>query len=353
MNKVTAIGVAFLLWPFGATEARAQVGLVSEGPIQLSVTGRLQTQFNTSSVDGVDALSTFEQRRARVGVDLLVDDWIEGRMEWNFAHGARLEDGWINLALDPAFQVQVGQFKKPFSRIELVSSSKVVPIEYGLRIRGLDDPALYSEHYLLLEENVYLGREIGAQVHGTLGPLGYALGAFNGSDQNTRDDNDAKSFAGRLNLKPFAAPFQIGAAASYRDVAVTDAFGETSTEDGLAVEVDVEWGGFRHPGLNLLAEVMQAKNFGTDDPMIGGQAILSWFAPLRAGRVEGIEPLLRGSYGDPSTEFDGNSGTLLTGGLNLYFHGRNRLMVNGDYFMPELDTVDDEYAIRAQLQLYF
>ena len=330
------------------TTALAQVPVVEGENIRISLSGRLQSQFNTSSVDSV--ASTFELRRARIGFDLVLDEWIEGRIEWNFAHTARLEDGWVNLAFDPRFELQVGQFKKPFSRLELSSSSRIVPIEFGLRIRGVDSNA---EHYLLLEENVYLGREIGAQVHGQLGPLGYAAGVFNGSDQNNRDVNDAKSFAARLNLKPFDAPFEIGGAASYRDVALVDSLDETFTEEGLAIEVDAQWGGFRRPGPYVLLEVMQAENFDLDDPMIGGSAIVAWFQPLAAGRLEGIEPLFRGSYGDPSTDFEDNAGILMTPGINLYFHGRNRLMLNWDYFVPELEALDPESAVRAQLQLYF
>ena len=329
--------------------AAAQVPIVAGEDLSVALTGRIQTQFNTSTADSV--ASTFELRRARVGVELLIDEWIEGRAEWNFAHGARLEDGYVNLAFHDAFQVQAGQFKKPFSRIELISSSRIVPIEAGLRIRGLEQNA---EHYLLLEENVYVGREIGAQVHGGLGPLGYAFGVFNGSDQNNRDDNDAKSFAGRLELEPFARlPLEIGGGASYRDVATVDSAGDPITEEGLAVGVDVAWGGFRRTGPSLVAEVMRAENFAAADPMIGGQAVLSWFQPLAAGRVEGVEPLFRASYGDPSTEFDGNAGLLMTPGINLYFHGRNRLMVNWDYFQPEHDDLDAEHAIRGQLQLFF
>lgn len=332
-----------------AAPAAAQIPVVATDDIGISLTGRLQTQFNTSTADS--AYSTFEHRRARVGVELSIDDWIEGRVEANFAHGVRLEDAWMNLAFHPALELQVGQFKKPFSRIELISSSRMVPIENALRIRGI---AYNGEHYLLLDQNGYLGRELGAQLHGQIGPLGYAAGVFNGTDQNTRDDNDAKSIAGRLNLKPFAsAPFEIGVAASRRDVALVDSLGEPFTERGLAAEADLAWGGFRRPGISVVAEVMQAENFVTEDPMIGAQGVVSWFQPLAAGRVEGVEPLFRASLGDPSTEFDGTSGVLLTPGVNLYFHGRNRLMVNWDYFTPELDVLDPEHAFRAQLQLYF
>lgn len=342
--KTAVIGIALAL-PMGAA---GQIPVVATEDVGISLTGRLQPQFNTSSADTV--ASTFEFRRARIGVDVVIDEWIEGRVEWNFAHTARLEDGYVNLALDPMLELQVGQFKKPFSRLELTSSSRIVPIEFGLRIRGVESNA---EHYLLLEENVYLGREIGAQVHGQLGPVGYALGAFNGSDQNNRDTNDGKSFAGRLNLKPFDAPFEIGAGASYRDVLLVDSLDQSFTEEGVAIEADLQWGAFRRAGPYVLLEVMQAENFETGDPMIGGAGILAWFVPLEANRIEGIEPLFRGSYGDPSTDFEDNAGILMTPGLNLYFHGRNRLMVNWDYFMPELEAADPESAIRAQLQLFF
>ena len=332
-----------------ATPASAQVPVVTSDDVSVAVTGRLQTQFNTSTVDSV--YSTFETRRARLGLDLEIDQWITGRVEANFAHGVRLEDAWMNLGFHPAFQLQVGQFKKPFSLLELTSSSKTIPIERGLRIRGLPQT---SEHHLLLDQNGYIGRELGAQVHGRLGPLGYAAGVFNGSGQSTRDVNDEKSYAGRLTWQPFGdQPLELGGAATWRDVALVDSLDETFTEKGLAVEADIAWGGFRRPGLSLVGEVMQAENFDTGDPMIGAQGIVSWFQPLALGRVDGIEPLFRASYADPSTQFDGTAGTLLTPGINAYFHGRNRLMLNLDYFIPELDMLDPEHAFRAQLQLYF
>ncbi|HEX6589679.1 MAG TPA: porin [Longimicrobiales bacterium] len=348
MRSYIPAGVLFAA-ALSAAPTAAQLPVVATDDVSVAVTGRLQTQFNTSTADSI--YSTFETRRARLGLDLEIDEWITGRVEANFAHGVRLEDAWMNLGFHPAFQLQVGQFKKPFSLLELTSSSKTIPIERGLRIRGLPQN---SEHHLLLDDNGYLGRELGAQVHGSIGPVTYAAGVFNGSGQSTRDVNDAKSYAGRLTWEPFAnLPLAIGAAASRRDVALVDSLDETYTEQGLAVEADVAWGGFRRPGLSLVAEVMQAENFDTGDPMTGAQGIISWFQPVTLARVEGIEPLFRASFADPSTEFDGSAGRLLTPGINVYFHGRNRLMLNLDSFMPELDVLDPEHAFRAQLQLYF
>jgi hypothetical protein len=44
---------------------------------------------------------------------------------------------------------------------------------------------------------------------------------------------------------------------------------------------------------------------------------------------------------------------LLTPGLNLHFHGRNQLMLNWDWYLPQGDVFDTHHALRAQAQLYF
>ncbi len=86
--------------------------------------------------------------------------------------------------------------------------------------------------------------------------------------------------------------------------------------------------------------------------MLGGQVVAAWFAP-RDGRVEGVEPLLRLSWADPDTDADDDTGLLLTPGVNLYFSGRNRLMLNADVYVPSASDVDTEYGLVAQLQIYF
>ena len=40
-------------------------------------------------------------------------------------------DAWLNLAFSDAAQLRIGHFKKPFSRLELMSSTRILPIEHG------------------------------------------------------------------------------------------------------------------------------------------------------------------------------------------------------------------------------
>jgi len=357
MRRVAFGVMAALLLLLDAQAAAAQVAVDTTGPVKLWLTGRGQFQFNTTTIDG-EPYSTFETRRVRLGAEVEIDGWIEGMVEADFAQGSlAVKDAWIDLGFHPSFRVQAGQFKKPFSRLELFSSSRIFPIERGVRLRGAD---VMAEHHALLDENLYLSREIGAQVHGALGPVDYAVGVFNGTGADERDENDAKSYAGRLNLRPSSAvPFEIGAAVSHRET--VDPLDPNESLSGTAFEADVLWGGFRHPGLNLMAEFMIGDNILLDERMMGAQGILTWFAPTGRTRIEGIEPLVRLSWGDPNTELDDDAGILLTPGINVYFHGRNRFMLNWDLFALQPDYelfavgggVGSANSVRAQLNVYF
>ena len=87
----------------------------------------------------------------------------------------------------PELRFRAGQFKVPFSLEELTSS------------RHLD----FVERSLINELAPSYDR--GVMVHGSLmqGVASYFLGGFNGSGQNTSDNNPDKDVAGRVVLVPF------------------------------------------------------------------------------------------------------------------------------------------------------
>lgn len=349
--------------------APAEAQQVTAGPLDVDLTGRVQVQLNTTSVDEEDvttapASSAFETRRVRFGAELAYGEWITGKVEADFAGGgARLTDGYIDLGLSDRLGLRAGQFKKPFGVFELESSTRIRTIERGVRIRGLSElVGVPAETQYLLAESGYLGRQIGAMLHGGVAGVEYAVGIFNGEGANTKETAGTKAYAGRLtyDLGDVAGgrPVVIGAGLSVQPTGLFDGSDEVH---GKAVELDASWGGFREPGLHARAEWMLG-----DDPLVGENplvrsdlptmtgvhGLVSWFAP-RQGRVEGWEPVLRLSWADPATDIDGDSGVLLTPGFNVYFNGRNRFMVNGDVYVPERDDLDPELALVAQLQLYF
>lgn len=365
MRLITCAGTAFIL-ALAAQPVHAQAPRVD-----IDITGRVQLQWNSTSVDEDDigasiASSTFETRRVRLGVGITIDDWIRGFIEPDYALGdLQLKNAWVALEIDPALVIRAGQFKKPFSLIHLASSTSHPMIERGVRIRGLDDALLAAstgelsvldgelligELFGLLDAQGYLAYDIGAAIEGTAAGFEWAAGVFNGTGPDTRDENDGKSLAARVAYAfDVGTPITVGAAWSRRELEVPAV---TDTRTGDAFEVDIELGGFRR-GAWLLAEASTGTNLATEERFIGAHGIASYFFGLDRGRIEGIEPMVRVSWADPDDEIDGDDGMLFTPGFNLYFAGRNRLMFNWDVYVPGNDAFDTHHAARAQLNLHF
>lgn len=343
-----------------AGSASAQT--IRAGEVELDFTGRVQIQFNTTSVGEGDVTpappaTVLETRRLYFGTEFTFDDWLTGVLQADFAGEPSLTDGYIDAAISEGVSVRAGQFKKPFGLFELTSNTKILTIERAVRIRGVTDlVGVPGEAQYLLDNGDYLGRQIGVMVHGGDGTLGYAAGVFNGEGRNVRETQGSKAYAGRVTYA-LDQPLVLGGAMSVQPTGVFDA--DDSEVYATAFAIDAEWGAFRGDGLHVMAELMFGDNpllLTLADPhpptMVGGQVAVAWFRP-RDGRVEGVEPVVRLSWADPDTGVDQNEGLLLTPGVNLYFQGRNRLMVNADLFVPSASGVDAQYGLVAQFQIYF
>ncbi len=358
----------------------------NESDLRIKLIGRIQSQFNTTSVNEAELVaaglspspipsSTFEMRRLRFGTEVEYEKWLTGKLEVELAM-ARLQmrDVFVNFGFDPRFNLRFGQFKKPFSLLQLHSSATWPVIERGVRIRGLSEllthtdstasgtrllssfrgTAVLPEEQELLEVFGYQNFELGASLHGRAGSFGYTVGAFNGSGSDRPDDTNDKSYAARITYSlPIELPVTLGGALSRREYRVSTR-PTIQTNAGTAYEVDVEIGAFRRTGLHVLGEVAFGDNLALDDErFLGAQAIAAWFQPIANSRVDGVEVALRGSYGDPQRDLDDDSAWLLTPGLNVYFSGRNRLMLNWDVFAPASERFDGASAVRVQAQVYF
>jgi len=371
-------GAAVLMATLVATPVAAQ--RVTAGDVTLRLSGRMHFQFNTTSVREADLAepgevasvsgSTFETRRVRMMVHLTIKDWITGYVEPDFGLARlTLKQVWMNFGFSDAFQVRMGQFKKAFSLIQLTSSLETATIERGLRIRSLaeayekaDDasgaPALtrfrgdvvLGEEQEILERFGYVSYDMGVAAHGKSGAFGWEVGAFNGAGPDTRDDTDGKALAGRVTwTAPVEAPLTLGAAASYSEKAAS----ATDVVDGAAWSLDLELGAFRRTGLHVLAEIARGDNLAAGHPFLAGQAIASWFVPRQNPRFDGLELVARASWGDPDRETEGDHGTLLSPGVNVYVDGKNRFMLNWDVFTPGGDRFETRHALRAQAQLHW
>jgi hypothetical protein len=66
-----------------------------------------------------------------------------------------------------------------------------------------------------------------------------------------------------------------------------------------------------------------------------------------------IEPVFRIDYTDPDTDKDDGAATLLTPGINLYFHRSVRLMANYDIVIPQDNSKDTESSFQFRAQYIF
>lgn len=166
----------------------------TDGNFQVELGGQLQADFDAAEADtrtltGSRLGSQFLIRRARLGVEGRFFQWINFKIEADFTDSQPLRDGYLELVLLPELRLRGGQFKEPFSLEELTSSKHIDFVERSL------------------VNELAPSYDRGVMVHGNLmqGVASYFVGGFNGSGQNTADNNSDKDLAARLVLAPFKA----------------------------------------------------------------------------------------------------------------------------------------------------
>jgi hypothetical protein len=354
-----------LLLSFVALPARAQTEQTVEEPrfkvnaVEISIAGRVQTEFNTTTVEE-EPYTEWLLRRVRLSAKVRVNDVVSGKVQPEFAGGRiSVKDAYLELNFAPGFQVLAGKAFRPFGLLPQLSSTQHLPIEPEVRIRGLTG----FDEFALVSDSDYAGRGVGLQVMGRPGwapwRLAYAAAYLEGplgNDPELIGDEDDYQLAARVTAEPLDQ-LRIGAGWSRRDFVGPAGFvsaepleERVELRGGSAYEVDVEYGSFS-PGFHLLAEV----SFGDQDPFQdqdfwGADAWLGYRTGPLSETVEHLESIFRASYGDPDGLLTG--GTLLTPGINVYFGGRNRVQLNYDVWLPE-DESDPEGNFKTMFQLHF
>ena len=331
----------------GQVEIRARAATVTIG-------GRLHVQAITSSADATSP--DFLLRRARVFVGVQVADFFEARLLPDFAGagGAALQDAYISLNFDPAFEVAVGQLKRASEVFELSSSTQLAVIERDGRVPGAGDctgvggVCTFSR---FMQKLRYSERDIGMRIAGSGGGFSYMATVTNGTGINVRDENDGKSYSGR-GAWELASGLEIGGFIGLHDY--PDANGKT--EYGTAYGADLDWGDW-YDGLHLQAAVVVGDNWRELDAPGGavrfltGQVIVTYQIAVDSDRWTSVEPLARISWADPDTGTPDDEAWLFTPGLTFYVSGRNRIGTNLDIYAPERG--DAKLSLKVQAFLHF
>jgi outer membrane murein-binding lipoprotein Lpp len=321
----------------------------------LSFSGRVQAQYSTTSAPDVIA-SDFVIRRARLEAELRISDVVSGRLQPDFGAGRiSLTDAFVALDFDPAFAVAIGQFKRPFDLFELTSSTRILTIEREGIVRGSGScagPGGICSYSRFTQKLGFADRDIGVRFDGAAGDWNWEAAVTNGAGANSAEDNDSKSFGGRLVFGGLAN-LSIAANAAAHDY-TNDV--DPTRKHAAGYGGDVEWGTFSS-GWHAQAGVVAGDNWldldaaGTPSRFRSAQGILSYKRPLRLTGIEAVEPLARLSWGDPNAALGGDEEVFATAGIVAHFIGRNKLALNVERWMPPAGTA--QWSVKVQSYLHF
>lgn len=357
LSRIFVVTSALLLVTAAPAAGQGFVITTPDSSARITFGGRVQTVFNTTSADD-EPQTDIELRRVRLDATLQLNRVVTGKIQPEFA-GSRvsLKDAYVRFTLDPALQVWAGQAHRPFGVISPYSTTRVIPIEKGLRIRGVDDA---YDHYNLLEERGYADRDVGLQLRGEPRgaplDLSYAVGWFNGPARTDAPRENSGQIVARVAVAP-ARGVRVGTSLSRRDFFLLDEDEEEVLDraSGEAWGLDVELGSGR-VGLHFIGEVA----YGDFDPVtdrefLGMQGIVAYRTGPVSSTIASVEPLLRVSHGDPDYRNpgmeDATGGTLFTPGVNLWLGGLNRLAINYEIWNPL--NGDGAHSFKAMFQLAF
>ena len=191
----------------------------------LSISGWMNIQYDYErqlSNDGLtlDEINTFNVRRARLDFKGNISKNVEFRVQADVAGSPKLVDGFVKIKLQKYFNIQVGQFKIPFTFENPQSPLTLEGVEYAQVISKLSG---YSD---MSGVKTYSGgRDVGVMIYGNffsfkhegkeIPILTYKLGVFNGNGMNNKDANLAKDIAGSIEVCPGVKGLML--AASYYD----------------------------------------------------------------------------------------------------------------------------------------
>lgn len=389
------------------SESRYKIGkgftvASKDGRFSLQIRGRMQLRYDLEhpNVEGEVIDHVAQVRRARL---VLQGNVFSPHVKYHFQFGFSPRDMSNDLPSDPTsirrnplrdarveldrlrnFTVWIGQFKVPFSRQRMLSSSNMNMVDRSM-----------------VNADFNLDRDIGIEafskdVGGLGGKLAYYVGVFMGEGRNAFEVSDpGLLYVARVEVNPFGKfedyvegdlgrsktpGLSIGAAYAFQDRAhpargvVGDPPADGGTTDFHHATADIM---FKWAGLSLLTGghlrrgVNRVNGGALDDQgmpiaTVAARQGLAWYGQLgyvvpkiplefaaRYGMIRKFE-----FGGDASSQRDANEAGV---GVNWYFVGHD-LKLQLDYFRLWDETLGASYAeqakhgtdrIRLQLQVYF
>ncbi|MGH7790914.1 MAG: porin [Thermodesulfobacteriota bacterium] len=358
-----------------------------DGNYSLRTRLRTQFQFSVNDTDGEDTATDFNIRRFRIIWDgNAFTPWFLYYIQVSADNNGdfTLRDAYFDIAYNKMFAPRVGQYKVPFSREELTSSSELQLVERSI-----------------VNDEFAFGRDRGASIYGVLGNyITYGAGIFNGDGRNGVSTDSNLLYAGRIMFTPCCGELKYGGTfPAGGDYKIEPNFGLDKPLIAFGAALAVI------PGLNIGNKTPDNDIDGRFDEIFGGDVIDSGGAEadvfaltadanfkysifsaeaeyqfrtidpddgtfeettdqgfrIQAGLFivpEFIEVAGRFAYIAFDDDVDGRESRYeITPGLNFYLSKSHRWKVQLSYsFINDEDTDGEEIdqnVLRAQLQAYF
>lgn len=358
----------------------------------MKMTGRIQMRYGYTDRDnanneGKQDDSSFRLRRARLKWNGHAYKYFKYKIELALksqgtkstsstdkdkAKAVELIDWWASYNKYPALSIQFGQWKVPFNRQRVVSSSKQQMIDRSLA-----------------QDEFTMDRQVGAMVHGKLfdKKFEYYAGIFNGNGRNEKEnDNNEHLYIARVSWNPFGAygkgigemesdlawsekpKAHISAAIAY-DGAVDEKMTLRTLGTVTAKEVErtslVAEYGLKYRGFSTNAEFYWRKFDNIEQKGIfgaPGRKIIDRGFFVQGGYFlipKKLEVAGRYSYIDFDDNRNENALRETTAGVNWFFNGHNKKVqfnfVREQKDLPDFTapTDDIQYFYRIQYQMAF
>jgi len=164
------------------------------------ISGYAQLRFRET-----DDASTFDIRRVRLDLQGRIYRQLASyRIQVEFANKVQIVDAFVRVTPYRQFNMQMGQFKIPFTIENQVAPLALGAIDYSLvlqRLCGYSDLCGYGA----------TGRDLGIMAYGGFvkmkdgrSLISYRVGMFNGANLNSADVNKSKDVAGSLSISPLS-----------------------------------------------------------------------------------------------------------------------------------------------------
>jgi hypothetical protein len=337
----------------GDSEARAEDDFDAGPAIAMTVGARLMMGFERESQRPAGAQTEpaqseygFTIRQIRLRLEGQIADHFRANVSFDLADALDPQAGTVyetppylrsaTIQYRPAreFRIQVGRFKRPFSRLELTSASDLPILRRGL-FNGL-----------AIEDNQWGDRAIGVMAQGRLKDpkLRWYLSLTNPS-WSTALPSEGVDVTVRVEWKVLD-DLELGANATYKNIEIgNDRLDEFAYGGDIALKLG---------DANLLLEANSvALPFATGRPRgLGALFMVDYELELTA--AWSLQPVLFAEYADANTDVFQNESLRMVFGLNVLGYDRFRVMPQAEVVRSIGDTsAENPWLESERLSLIF